>query len=228
MIVIIFNLFLISIAKITEDDKIPEYLSIETDSNISQRLIYDFMKKSLSDVFHKFDDIRVYSDYVDIFAGLNHTFHNPNSWHTTCLYIGDDLSKLESKIYKNFQENEKINIEISTFIYIPGKIMLSPVFFDNFNLIENKFPHVTLMVGEGYSAVDSNYVMSAIFNNFKDLTDLYYGGKIKDPNFIYEKKLTHVKIFDKEGNERIADTIYIIKSGNIKELDGFTKKNYKN
>lgn len=210
-------------------EKIPEYLSIETDTKISHSLVFDYIKTSFEKIIElngEGESLPIFRDYIDIFGKFLKIFHPPNSWHTTCLYIGEDYTKLESNIYKKFVEGIKINILASTFIYVPGKIILSPVFFDNFSLIENKYPHMTMMVGE-YQAVDSNYVMESIFGHDDELRDLYNTGKIKDENFHLFKKLKNVKIhFDRDGSDRIAEEVYILKYGGFVLLDGITKKNF--
>jgi len=230
MMVLHFLILLISFQAIkSQPQSIPEYISIETDSEKSQPIVFEYLNYSFKKIIElnkEEDNMIIYKDMIDILGKFYSTFKLPNSWHTTCLYIGQDYSKLDSRIYKNFIEGINIDILGSTLIYIPEKLILSPVFFDNFDLIDNKYPHVTLMVGE-YQAVDSNYVLESVFSNNQKLKLLYDSGKIKDRNFKFFMKLEDVPIyFEKDGSYRISKQVYIIKHDNALFLEGVTKKNY--
>jgi hypothetical protein len=206
-------------------NQIPEYLSVKADTDESRERVYNFIKKSMMKLIVAFpEDIRIKNDYEKLFKN-DSNFKEPDSWHTTCLYIGKDKKKTESEIYRKFKEGAKLDLVTSTFVYIPGKIMSAPVFFEKFKLIENKYPHMTLLVGE-YRAVDSNYVLEAIFDHIPEMRNLYEKGMIKDRDYKIEKKLKNVKINFENHREETVESLYVLKSGSSLELKGTTTKNY--
>jgi hypothetical protein len=228
---IILVIFLINIILIraVENEKIPQYLSIETETNAVRENVHEFIRKALERLILLYpEDDQIKKDYLHLFIGksfLQSKMREPNSWHTTCLYIGTDYSKLDSYIYKNFKEGMKIDLVTSTFVYIPNKIMASPVFL-NYKLIDNEFPHMTLMVGQ-YQAVDSNYVLKALFSKDDELGNMYRDGRIESHDLIFERKVENVKIeFEITKKSEVVDRVYIIKLGNVLSLEGVTRKNY--
>ncbi len=215
-----------------ENELIPEYLSITAESSSSRRHVYKFIKHSMKELIKSYtNDTQIQIDYNEIFKNESATpgytkFSEPSTWHTTCLYIGSNYTKLDSEIYKQFTEGIQIDLESSTFIYIPGKIMSAPIFLQNFTLIENKYPHITLMTAE-YRAVDSNYVLKALFDNIEELKELYTNGMIRSEDFKLNKLYKNVPIyFEDKSLEEIVEKIYIIKNGRVLDIKGVTKKNY--
>ena len=211
-------------------EKIPEYLSIETETSLVRENVYDFIRKAMETLILSYpDDSQIQNDYIKIFnsKGLSLSkFREPNSWHTTCLYIGKNYSQLNSYIYKNFEEGREINLSTSTFLYIPNKIMTSPVFIENFNLIDNKYPHITLMISK-FRAVDSNYLLKSLFDNDPELSLLFREGKIESDEQLLNIKKKNVKIFFEDLNKsEYVDKVYILKNGDVLNLNGITKKNY--
>jgi hypothetical protein len=208
-------------------NEIPEYLSVKAETDQSRDRVYNFIKKSMMKLIMKFpEDPKIKNDYEKLFQ-KDSNFKEPDSWHTTCLYIGKDKKKTETEIYRKFKEGVKLDLITSTFVYIPGKIMSAPVFFENFNLIENKYPHMTLLVAE-YRAVDSNYVLEAIFDEIPEMRNLYQKGLIKDRDYKIEKKIKNVKIRFENHREEVVENLYLLKSGSSLELKGTTTKNYHN
>jgi hypothetical protein len=85
----------------------------------------------------------------------------PDNFHCTCLYVAKDKDIVEdSPIYRNFQENLEIEVEIFAYVVVPGKLVAGICFPDYET--ENKVPHVTLMVNE-WPAKFSNDVLEACF-----------------------------------------------------------------
>lgn len=213
----------------TRSKKIPLYLSIETETDKVREQVYDYIRKAMEELILAYpDDSQIQYDYLQIFKEQNlrkSKFVEPNSWHTTCLFIGKNYSQLDSYIYKNFEEGIEMDLTTSTFVYIPNKIMSSPVFLKNFPLIDNKYPHITLMVGK-YRAVDSNYVLKALFDNYSDLNAMYKDGRIESKDQTLNLKLDNVEIFFEDLKKtEIAENVYILKNKNYLKLPGFTKKN---
>jgi len=190
----------------------------------------DFMKTGLEQLMLLYggDDKRIAEDYNKIFNPSDApSFKEPDSWHTTCLYIGGDRSKLETEIYKKFKEGEQVDISSSTLVYVPGKILSSPVFFKSFNLIDNKFPHTTLLLGK-YRAVDSNYVLTSLFQDNEELKKIYERGDINITSpltFNFKVKDVTIKFDDLKKEEKV-DAVYMIKAGKGFVLDGRTAKIY--
>lgn len=151
--------FLLSIQSNTEP--IPLYLSLtNTDYHKAKREINRYTLEELSS-FPQTKDLNITK------------FKFPYSFHITMLYIGDDLSLLETEYYKRFVEGVHVPIQLTGVIYVPGKIITGITFPDrNALLIQNKFPHVTLMVNE-WQAVHSNNLMEALFDIGMPLEKFY-------------------------------------------------------
>jgi len=78
-------------------EKIPEYLGIVTDSNRSRPLVYEFILRAMNILVHNnLDDPDIVEDYLSIMLNNTLIWKEPDSWHTTCLYIGDNIEKLYS------------------------------------------------------------------------------------------------------------------------------------
>jgi hypothetical protein len=60
------------------------------------------------------------------------------------MFIGGNKQKLKSDQVQNFVEDIKVNFEVRAIVYVPGGIVAG-ICFPNIE-IENKFPHLTLMV----------------------------------------------------------------------------------
>ena len=220
-----WTLFLIILTEICNEE-IPNYLSIKLDTDRSRSQIYDFIERNMKLLVARYsEDKEISNDLKDIKALISLKFKEPDSWHITCLYIGDNKTAVYDPIYVNFKEGVKLDFDVSTMIYIPGKIILAPV-FPNYSLIQNKYPHVTILLGE-YFAVDSNYILRYLFAENEELKLLYQNGKIKDKRFLMNEKLENVRIkFDSTGREELLPRVYIIKSENYLDLIGTTTKNY--
>ena len=93
------------------------------------------------------------------------------------------------------------------------------------NLIENEFPHITLLIGE-YKSVDSNYVLKALFGDDGQFRLIYQSGQIKDLHYKINTFVENVKIqFGNNGREEIVDRVYLLKFGEFLSLDGITTTN---
>jgi nitrite reductase/ring-hydroxylating ferredoxin subunit len=79
------------------------------------------------------------------------------------LYIGKNMSQIETPYYQTFQEGKQINVKYSAFLYVPTKLMAAAVYVDQREvLIQNNCPHMTLALDK-WPAVNSNYVLEAVF-----------------------------------------------------------------
>jgi hypothetical protein len=208
--------------------RIPEYLSIKASTGKSRELVYEYMSRGFEGLIDEFDDddSEVEENFFDIFI-RKINFAEPDSWHTTCLYIGKNYSQLNSTIYKEFIPNVEVPLEAYSMIYIPEKIITAPVFFNNFTLIDNKYPHITVMLGS-YAAVDSNYVLRAIIEQNENMRLIYESGMLRDPDVEFKFAIDNLNItFDSSQREpEIVERTYIIKMKKPLQLDGVTTYNY--
>jgi hypothetical protein len=138
------------------------YLGIACDGNQSCFKILKYLFKQTFDILKEEmgENNDFQADYLKIgkaLDGQGGTWKMPASYHVTQLFIGGNKSKLESPIFKNFRENKQVDIEVSGVIYVPGKI-LTAICFPKAD-VENEFPHMTLMLGNGWAAKFSNDVL---------------------------------------------------------------------
>ena len=92
------------------------------------------------------------------------------NFHITTLYLGQDKSKQQDPIFKNFEEGKHVEVEIRALVYIPDKIMTA-VCFPKCE-IENKYPHITLVLGK-WKARQSNDALEGTAGKGKVFHDLY-------------------------------------------------------
>jgi len=216
-------------------EKIPLYLSIAAHNETANDKVMRFIELSLFELLERNPDKmseeqrKISIDLADFVFNSYTIFERPDSWHATCLYIGNNSSQTETDIYKNFVEGVEVDLVTSTFLYIPGKLMAAPLFFKDFKLIENKFPHMTLMIGfkNVYRAVDSNYLLRAMFEDNEELKEKYHSGEIENENVSLYRHLKNVKItFDDTKKELIEENVYVLKSKEVLTLQAYTLKNY--
>ena len=100
---------------------------------------------------------------INDLQNFDQIFEEPkDNFHITTLFIGgreDKLKKNQKEIYKNFKSGIKMPITIDFLVYIPGYILCGPCFDIGEVGCDNKFPHVTLYIGGGAKAVESNNVI---------------------------------------------------------------------
>lgn len=194
---------------IQSSDSIPLYLSLtNTDYHKAKKEIHRYVLEELTH-FPQAKDLNISK------------FRFPDSFHITMLYIGGDLALLETDYYKKFVEGVHVPIELTGMIYVPGKIITGITFPDrNALLIQNKFPHVTLMVDD-WQAVHSNNLLEALFDVGKPLEKFY-------DRLFWENK----KSFIKEINLNVVIdglvqnvNAYVLKSGKKLIFPAVTKKN---
>ena len=83
----------------------------------------------------------------------------PASHHVTTLFIGGNKNKMKQPQAQFHQEGKEVAVEIRALIYVPDKLVAGICFPEA--EIENEFPHLTLMVSQGWAPVMSNAVIKA-------------------------------------------------------------------
>jgi len=226
-------IFIFLINHIGCQSDIPKYLSIEINKTDYSHEIYEFLQDN---IFHILTEYRKHSqvkiDFDELFeTHMTHLFE-PKTWHITVLNFELEnikekkYKKLDSDIYKNFIEKKELEINISTLIYVPGKIMVAPVFFND-QIIENRIPHITFILGEKFRPIDGNYLLKSLLIENKELKSLYDEGFIKDPSFQINLELNNIRIlYEDKKKQEILDYVYIIKYDSHLKLKGITKKIY--
>ena len=84
----------------------------------------------------------------------------PASYHITTMFIGGNKNKLKLPQCEYFEEAIKVTIDIRAVIYVPGKLVAG-ICFPKGVEIENEYPHMTLMVSDGWKPMMSNSVIQA-------------------------------------------------------------------
>lgn len=209
------------------ENRIPKYLTIDVNRTEHVNEVYEFLQDNIFHILTEYPNNReTKADFDDLFEAEMKNLVEPKTWHITVLNINEDKSKLNSEIYKNFVENQLVEINISTLIYVPGKIMVAPVFLD-FAGIENTIPHVTLILGKNFRPIDGNFILNSLFIENRELRALYDEGFIKDPSFQINLELNHVRvIYEDKKKQEFLNHVYLIKYDSHLKLKGITKKIY--
>lgn len=142
--------------------KPPTYLgiSIEEDEKYTDKLI-----SLLDNAFQQAGEPKSLTDTLRDIVKKDKSMGGwklPASHHVTSMFIGGNKAKLQDAKYLNFKEGQEIEVDIRAIIYIPDKLIVG-VCFPKFE-IENWFPHVTLMISDGWAAIMSNSVLNATCN----------------------------------------------------------------
>lgn len=144
----------------------------------------------------------------------------PDSFHTTLLYIGNNYSKLNTTIYKNFKEDVPVAINISSFVVVPTKLVGGVVKLEEPIETENKCAHMTTFIEE-WPAVATNNVMESLFTDGGPYERMYSMGFFYANDNLFVTRL-EIPIKGMNSTERV----YIIKREKYLELNGLTKAIY--
>jgi len=74
----------------------PLYLAVTANNNQESR-VHDFIQSKMKKIIEKHPGLDLEDAMKD--------FKSPPNFHVTVLYIGDDLTRMETDIYKKFEEN---------------------------------------------------------------------------------------------------------------------------
>ena len=136
----------------------------------------DLGKDMSKDVLKEFFNIKsvLENELTSNLKGVLHEtkYHFPANLHVTTYYRGTGQEKwdYDNKAVKDYVEDREVSLKTHALVVIPGRIVFSVIFTDEF--INNKIPHITTLLGS-YEAVDSNYVAKAIFGVGKEYESLY-------------------------------------------------------
>lgn len=202
-----------------KNDQIPLFLAVtDTNYNEDKRKVFDFILEEIS--FFP-NSASLFSEKPKEFFTSHYIY--PPSFHITTLYIGANETKLETPYYTEFKENEEFVISIDAILIVPGKIVTGITFPDrNRILIENRFPHVTLLLGE-WSAVDSNGVMQALFDENGPLNQYYSTDFFQSVQPFYDSYNLNVNL---ESGEIENVNVIVLKFAPSLKLDAITMKIY--
>ena len=99
-------------------------------------------------------------------------------FHITTLFLGKKNKNKNNNIYKNFVNGKKTFVKIYGLIIVYEKIMI--LICKSEEEIDNKFPHITFMIGKEYKPVNSNDVLETLFEKNEDLKKIYEENVIKE------------------------------------------------
>jgi len=222
----IFIIFLF-LFDIILSQKIPKSLEISINKTEYHHDIYEFLQDNLFHILTEYPkDLQVKNDFDDLFEEKMKNLFEPYTLNYKLLDLKKNKSLINSKEFKNFKEDENVEVNISTLVYIPGKLMVAPVFL-NYPHPENEIPHVSLMLGGEFRSIDANYILKSLFFENKELRALYDEGFIKDPKFQINLHLKDVRIIYEDRHlQEFLDHVYLVKYDSHLILKGITKKVY--
>ena len=88
------------------------------------------------------------------------------------MFIGGNKKKVNLPQCQYFEEGNKISIDIRAVIYVPDRL-ITGICFPKGIEIENEYPHLTLMISEGWNAVLSNAVIETTCGKGMPFYDAY-------------------------------------------------------
>ena len=140
------------------------------------------------------------------------------------MFMAGQKHKLESHIYKNYQEGVQEKLTVCAVLYVPGRI-LTAVCFPKVP-VENEFPHMTLMLGGKWTAKLSNSVLMATCKDANRFQSGYADSKAGNKEQ-FVQYTTGVEIHVGRGSTEHVDVAYVgFKPGHFVQLHGRTKKYY--
>ncbi|EGR30820.1 hypothetical protein IMG5_122920 [Ichthyophthirius multifiliis] len=161
--------------------------------------------------------IQTHYDLISSQNKVNKLWQLPDSWHTTVLYIGSNIEKAKTEYYLQFKEGQHVDLNGFSFFYVPGRIICTPDKPKDV-LIENKIPHMTLLMGN-WAAVSSNYLLEKMFLNNGPLQQEYNNGEF----FQLGNNTIVKKFFQLNINDENVD-VFMVKSNFGIYLDGVNTK----
>ena len=110
--------------------------------------------------------------WINKYKNRQYLWSKPKDYHVTVLYTGrnEEIAE-ESQIYRDFEEDVEVDVEVRALLVAPDKIMTGVVFTKH--AVENSCPHLTLMINQ-FAPKHSNDLLEACFTRGrKPLADVY-------------------------------------------------------
>ena len=122
------------------------------------------------------------------------------------MFMAGQKHKLESAIYRNYQEGVQEKLTVCAVLYVPGRI-LTAVCFPKAP-VENEFPNMTLMLGGKWTAKLSNSVLTATCKDTNRFQSGYVDSKAGN-NEQFVQCTTGVEIQVGRGSTEHVDVVYV-------------------
>jgi hypothetical protein len=97
------------------------------------------------------------------------------TYHVTTMFLGGNQEKVNTEIFKSYSDGQKVEIPIRALIFVPGKIMAAVCFPST--LIENEFPHMTLLLGSWAAKFSNDALTFTCSEPSQPFYDLYHKAK---------------------------------------------------
>ncbi len=198
------------------EPKVPIFLAVSVTSAIKQPL--DLALKACKEVQKSatIDDKGELADLRKYLEADTGSWKFPNSHHVTTLFIGGKKDLVETKIYKDFHEGEKMDIRLGAIVLVPHKLVFGICFLKT--AVDNKIPHITLLVNHCPPKL-SNTFGEALFMKVPELSEKYATGFFEKDG---EEFLQRYELTVEGGNHRV----YVYKPSNVLTMHGECKKFY--
>eukprot|EP00345_Euplotes_harpa_P008239 CAMPEP_0168333156 /NCGR_PEP_ID=MMETSP0213-20121227/9419_1 /TAXON_ID=151035 /ORGANISM="Euplotes harpa, Strain FSP1.4" /LENGTH=316 /DNA_ID=CAMNT_0008337385 /DNA_START=287 /DNA_END=1233 /DNA_ORIENTATION=+ len=136
-----------------------QYIGLRVDEEDPEYVVEQFIKSSLQKLSQKFPELaELYENYSKI-DSLGWKMPSP-PYHITSLFVNRDKKKLDQDEYLQFKEGVFEQISMKGFFLVEDFIMTS-IAFPRLTRVENKIPHMTLLIKEG-KAYDSNAALETM------------------------------------------------------------------
>jgi hypothetical protein len=220
-------LIIILIINLSNSQKILESLEVDIDKDTFHHEVYEFLQDNLFHILTEYpNDPNIKEDFDELFETNMKNLVEPKSFNYIISNLKEDKIFSNRKEIKNFKEGENVDIRITTLVYVPGKIMVAPIFLD-YPHSENKIPHITLMQGGHFRSIDGDYLLKSLFFENEELKSLYKEGFIKDPKFQVNLNLKNVRIIYEDRNyQEFLNHVYLVKMDSHLVLNGKILKVY--
>jgi len=203
--------------------KLPLYLGIfANEEEKAKTLISDYITSNLEWYLARHPEEKSFEKDL---KSLKSNFRFPNSIHVTSLFIACNKNKTNTPNFQEFKEGKPLAIEIEAIVYVPYKIICGICFYDNNQiLIENEYPHLTMMIS-GYQAKHSSNVLEALFKFHQSPLKGKYSQDFLRKQESIENCFTDVKINTEKGSD--YQKIYVLRQKEILTIEATTAFGYK-
>lgn len=210
-----------------EEEKIPLYLGItlHEDRKVTSKL-REMIPTHLEMLKEEFGS-QVIEQTVDSISQIwLQGKHEVNGWkkvedfHVTTYYVGRDEDKVNHDLYKNFQPQVEVPVEILALVIVPNKIVTGICFPQH--EVSNRCPHVTLMTNEWKPAMSNSLLEESCARGTKSpFADLYEELKLNGRLREGQKQIANGQVkVEKNGP---SSSCYFVALNNPVVFEGVTK-----